>query len=1082
MLRLGWVLLVAFSLSLSAGDEKRADYRNQQIAQARFGDETKQELAQIASDLEERINREIIAQRPTIRALSSKILHYVDHFDSRDAKQPPVAHHFMGFPGVGKSGIIEILSDDLPVVRIDAQKYIEAGGDNTFYYALRRNDLLRSGEPVILVIEELDKVREVTLEGTEQTQPFIGKINELLNNGVITKGASSTDFSHVMVITTMNIPPEVVESFSREALGGKKSFFQYGIEDFDKFHRWINAKGGGAVAHMLSKIFRPNTVGRLAPNTTVMKHFSASEYGDLIRLAMDSSLERLTQNANAPRWLQASYTDNFIDFFLEHTVNPPLGARGVMVKVNDVMEELVSYVMRAQIAGDKSLDRPRKVTLDFDRGKAHLRITPQKRGPRGELLDESPLTITSELDRETLSFRRPPEVTFDPPPSIDRSRKVRPLSREERIIRERFPHVEQNAKGLARSIGKKVYGQETFAQHIEEEMNKYLTADFTTPREPRASLLAGFPGIGKSAMIETISETLSLPIARINLQNYSSSSKESLESFVAALQEEVYNARRAAGSDGKYLLVLEEIDKVGEIDPVTGAPQDRPVITAIKELLDRGEISQRVRNALEGDVEHYAIDIRDAYVFTTMNFNGKIFDFQADPRLTTIDDTIDAWEKLSKSKAGLKGVLENMFRPETISRFLSKMFVLKPLELSHYKQIIDEQGQRVVRLRFADSELSLQMTKTYKDYLVRESVVPSEGARYTVESAFQLISRDLEDAIDHLPRSLRGSPLKIQLRYDNKKRQVVAFAQDLTQAGIRPVEILRKKVFENFPSPKMSGKLPAERIRTGAHEVGHALTAVRLGQRIDNVSSVSLRPGRGGHVKFPPRKINMDAHDLVANIYTVLASRAMERIVLSPDPLEKRSVLHVSTGPSGDIEEATEMLGRALFKLGFNPYGGTVNSSGVLPGAGMSFSDLPLETVEHMGELLREMEDFLVRDLLEANDIEWYKDKVLKVARAGVVSEKEFFEIIEHPFPSDEEEGSLRKLSRIHQVFAGNVRDKTTAQTQKARDFRYGSGMKTVEEQLAFYVEEFEKRLARSPLGGGKGRGRCLQVLRRLFN
>src|SRR5262249_965387 len=51
--------------------------------------------------------------------------------------------------------------------------------------------------------------------------------------------------------------------------------------------------------------------------------------------------------------------------------------------------------------------------------------------------------------------------------------------------------------------------------------------------------------------------------------------------------------------------------------------------------------------------------------------------------------------------------------------------------------------------------------------------------------------------------------------------------------------------------------------------------------------------------------------------------------------------------------------------------------------------------------VLRKMEDFLVTLLLQMQPMEWYQKKIKKFAHRGTVTESEFYQIIQYPYPGE---------------------------------------------------------------------------------
>ena len=91
-------------------------FSDQDIAIARFGEQEKQELLKKVAQLEERISQEIVGQKPAVRALTEKSF-------STSIIMARARGDFPGsapdrFSRVGKSGIIRVLSEYLPVVKL----------------------------------------------------------------------------------------------------------------------------------------------------------------------------------------------------------------------------------------------------------------------------------------------------------------------------------------------------------------------------------------------------------------------------------------------------------------------------------------------------------------------------------------------------------------------------------------------------------------------------------------------------------------------------------------------------------------------------------------------------------------------------------------------------------------------------------------------------------------------------------------------------------------------------------------------------------------------------------------------------
>ncbi len=175
-----------------------------------------------------------------------------------------------------------------------------------------------------------------------------------------------------------------------------------------------------------------------------------------------------------------------------------------------------------------------------------------------------------------------------------------------------------------------------------------------------------------------------------------------------------------------------------------------------------------------------------------------------------------------------------------------------------------------------------------------------------------------------------------------------------------------------------------------------------LGERIDFVSAVSLDHESRGFVKVANSDDSTMARNLIHSIYINLASRALERMVLSPTPKDRTSLTEISNGSVQDVQTATETIYNYIYKFGLNPYGGTIDRNGgeiqhnkfYAP-----FATLPHSIVTALSYIQNDLEQFILTDLLQKHTIQWYAKKVSELAQAGGMTELEFYQLIEHPLP-----------------------------------------------------------------------------------
>src|ERR1019366_1735238 len=111
-------------------------------------------------------------------------------------------------------------------------------------------------------------------------------------------------------------------------------------------------------------------------------------------------------------------------------------------------------------------------------------------------------------------------------------------------------------------IDQQLIGQHEFSRLVEREMNVYLGRPGPAVKEPSTLELAGFPGIGKSELVNLTAKHLGLPVVRINMQAFSSSDSQAVENFMDTLNRGIQKARAEKGDpNSKYILLIEELDK-----------------------------------------------------------------------------------------------------------------------------------------------------------------------------------------------------------------------------------------------------------------------------------------------------------------------------------------------------------------------------------------------------------------------------------------------------------------------------------------------------------------------------------------
>ena len=1044
-------------------------YVRDRVANARFGTGKREELLRKSYSIASAINSTIFGQEVAASVMQDRVIQYLENFPNRQGEPPHV--NFIGLTGVGKSAIVDKLRElGFPVLQVDAQRYAVPGRDLIGEYGYFLEEQARLHKPLIIVVEELDKLAEIrpNKEGvtTEVTWPTIAAMNEALSNGRVTVGRTQPlDLSNFLFVTNMNFAPSEVEAFSLEVLGAEKSFYDFTVEDFDRFDQWVQ-NDRSARYKVLSRLFRSNTVGRFAPNTVIMQSLKWQNYENIVRKVVADAVVLNAAGANSGKRVQVDVDESMIAFLLRETTYAPSGARETVKRAGALMEQLINFGIKADEPNSESLNRPRRLRISAltdgaGQTRAAIEVTPLVlRAPAGQgrkLFDGVTFTAEATFNRVSRLFLPPAAIASIKPAATSQRKPIglTPVTNKA-VMAARFPRAISTLDGMTAHISSKLIDQENLAALMEDDFRRYMGRPGPAIKEPSYRILAGLPGNGKSDVVAIAAGFAHLPVVRLNMQNYTSDSADSVAAFLQELSSKTSQAR-AASPTGRFVLLIEELDKIHEILP-DGKLVARPVMAAVKDLLNDGlaEITSPVSS------QRVTADIRTALTYVTMNFSVDRFNFHADPRLTTAEDVRRASNSIKKRPADLKGVLGAMFLPETVSRMLAKTTIVDPPTQAGHERIADLQIPNVGRERLIDADgrnvarVQVEVAPSYRSYLYSESVIPSEGARLTVINSKTLFASDLEAALKNLPRGRKYAtqPLTLTFTYQPERRTVTVQARLASDTKDKDVEVLKKVAELRFPPIEIEGQVPINRMRVSAHEFGHARMGQMLGLRFETVVVAAPTNAMGGYVKFWSG--NRAAKDMVADIYSLLASRAFERIVLSASPRAAESVLDITPGASRDIQMATESLFAMLNKLGFNPYGGTMDRIG-FPYA--NFSSLPHDVVEKLGAVLRDLEAHMVDDLLNAQPQSWYVDKITQLARKGAMSEAEFYALVGAPYPG-EDKNPFGSDSLLRKYFGPAVEAELPASIQ-ARSAPIDQNGRTVAAALDLYVKVFVESLQR---------------------
>ncbi|MGB0454030.1 MAG: AAA family ATPase [Bacteriovoracaceae bacterium] len=1035
------------------------------ISDAKFGTEKRAEIVAKIANLQDSVSKDIIGQDRVARMLQERLMQWMDNFGTR--KADPVAMHLIGFPGIGKSAILRKIEESgIKVIHIDVQEF---AGENAEIGSLKRSlyDISQKAkeEPTVIIFDELDKVPEIVGKeaADEETKPIIGLLNKILTDGEFLYGTTKVNLSNTTVVTAMNFSPEMIEEFSEEVFGENKSFYDLNINDFKKIDDWLRASASSR-EKVLSQLFRSNTVSRLSPNTVIVKPLNENDYREIIRRNVETSIISSTSDENAGKKLTVTFTEEFIDLLEKVAVNPSSGARETVFRVNLLTQQVISIASKYTGKEKLQVNRPREIVIGTNAGddQIEVKIVGKKFSSTDKALyDDKTAHITLNYNHDDRQFERPAGVQKQKPKSTkrktDEEEQVQKITKKS--IREaRFPKKAIVASNIANKVNESIVGQENLTADIEKGFQSFLSRPTERLDRPSFSVLAGFPGIGKTRIAELFAEHADLKIIKINLQEYAGSTEDAVFKFLSDLEHKM--GQIEAGE--KFVLLIEEIDKIPEIDE-KGAMQDRPILGIIKELLNSGRVKRKIISGSYSNDFH--IDVRRAFTMLTMNFRHDLFGFEADPRLTSISDVMNAWRSISGTLNDRKKILSSLFLPDTISRIINQTHIVKPLSEPEYSKVIDITVDGVVVKKFINPEtgvnntqIDINLDRSYKDYLFSESVIPSEGARNTVISVETILGEDIEQAINSIPRSsdLAAVPVEFKFEFREKSKtkgdRVVLKAREKGSKGRYQV-LLEKEVMLKFPSPKFFGRMPEKRIHTSLHEFGHAFAAVRLGTRFTHVVVIPPSTGTGGYVKFMPT--DSHARTMISRLHATLAARAMEKIFFAPDPLAPDSSLYITSGPSSDIKQATSTLHTMMQSLGFDPRGGVADKH--YAPTRPFFDNLSQADADKYAMVLQDIENHMIKDFLEAHSKEWYIKKITNLAQNGIMNEQEFYELIEYVYPGEKAQ-NFSGATQLREAFS-DIIELENGEIAKASKQKMGTTQITPKESLDKSIDALKRSI-----------------------
>ena len=249
----------------------------------------------------------------------------------------------------------------------------------------------------------------------------------------------------------------------------------------------------------------------------------------------------------------------------------------------------------------------------------------------------------------------------------------------------------------------------------------------------------------------------------------------------------------------------------------------------------------------------------------------------------------------------IKEALTHRFRSEQIARLGNTHIIYPSLNKKAYQQLIDLKLKEITQKTTLKFELQLSFTKSIKQLIYKEGVVPTQGMRPVITTIDSLIQANLSSLLTTLIQK-NITAEELQFSYQNEKMHIDYYHQKKcvlkeTLQVLTPLEDLRK--------PKQNDLQAI----TAVHESGHAiLIAVLLKTIPEVVYSVTSSSSNIGlvHTHFSSKYIAK--REVINRVAAQLGGLVAEELVFGKD--------NVTTGASSDIQVATNLITRIIKEEG----------------------------------------------------------------------------------------------------------------------------------------------------------------------
>ena len=293
-----------------------------------------------------------------------------------------------------------------------------------------------------------------------------------------------------------------------------------------------------------------------------------------------------------------------------------------------------------------------------------------------------------------------------------------------------------------------VIGQDEAIKAISKAIRR-SRAGLKDPRRPIGSFVFSGPtGVGKTELARALAKFLfadESALIRVDMSEYME--KFSVSRLIGAPPgyvgyEDSGTLTKAVRRKPYSVILLDEIEK---------AHPD--VFNILLQVLDEGHLTDNYGRV---------IDFKNTVVIMTSNVGARDLTKTKSLGFTSGDEKQN-WERRAEK---VRDELKNVFNPEFLNR-LDDVIVFHPLNREHISQIVSVL-LKDVRKRLAEEELSLKLTDSATDFLVKHGYDEQYGARPLKRSIQRFIEDPLSEKI-LMGDFTRGDEIEVDLAADGDR-------------------------------------------------------------------------------------------------------------------------------------------------------------------------------------------------------------------------------------------------------------------------------------------------------------------------